>query len=85
MKFSHRKGFIDRQSYVAQYLALVFLTMGIASAIGTDDLLAAFAAGPYYVSHLLITPLIYIIPSQAVPSLGTVTSTSRPRTICSLP
>jgi sodium/hydrogen antiporter len=49
MKVSHRKGFIDRESYVAQYLALVFLTMGIASAIGTDDLLAAFAAGPCHV------------------------------------
>jgi sodium/hydrogen antiporter len=45
MKYSHRKGFIDRESYVAQYLALTFFTIGIASTIGTDDLLAAFAAG----------------------------------------
>jgi len=45
MKYSHRKGFIDRESYVAQYLALVFFVMGVASTIGTDDLLAAFAAG----------------------------------------
>lgn len=45
MKLSHRRGFIDRESYVAQYLALTFLTIGIASTIGSDDLLAAFAAG----------------------------------------
>jgi NhaP-type Na+/H+ or K+/H+ antiporter len=45
MKYSHRKGFIDRESYVAQYLALTFLIIGITSTIGSDDLLAAFAAG----------------------------------------
>jgi hypothetical protein len=45
MKYSYRKGFIDRQSYVAQYLALAFFTIGIANTIGSDDLLAAFAAG----------------------------------------
>lgn len=45
MKISHNKGFIDRESYVAQYLALSIFTIGIASTIGADDLLAAFAAG----------------------------------------
>ncbi|GJE95423.1 Na-H-Exchanger domain-containing protein [Phanerochaete sordida] len=45
MKFSHRKGFIDRESYVSQYLALAVFTIGVASTIGSDDLLAAFAAG----------------------------------------
>ncbi|EIN12055.1 hypothetical protein PUNSTDRAFT_62304 [Punctularia strigosozonata HHB-11173 SS5] len=45
MKFTHRKGFIDRESYVAQYLALAFLTVGVCSTLGVDDLLAAFAAG----------------------------------------
>ena len=45
MKYTHRKGFIDRESYVAQYLALTVLTIGIASTLGVDDLLAAFAAG----------------------------------------
>ncbi|KAJ7598835.1 Cation/H+ exchanger [Mycena floridula] len=45
MKFSHRQGYIDGSSYLAQYLALAFLTIGIASSLGTDDLLAAFAAG----------------------------------------
>ncbi|KAI0949305.1 hypothetical protein AcW1_008956 [Taiwanofungus camphoratus] len=45
MKLSYRKGFINRESYVAQYLALTFFTIGITSTIGSDDLLAAFAAG----------------------------------------
>jgi NhaP-type Na+/H+ or K+/H+ antiporter len=45
MKRIHRKGFIDQQSYVAQYLALTLLTIGIVSTLGSDDLLAAFAAG----------------------------------------
>ncbi|KAF7365764.1 Na-H-Exchanger domain-containing protein [Mycena venus] len=45
MKVSHRRGFIDRESYVAQYLALALFTIGVASTLGTDDLLAAFACG----------------------------------------
>ncbi|KAJ6602276.1 Sodium/hydrogen exchanger family-domain-containing protein [Mycena sp. CBHHK59/15] len=45
MKLSHNRGFIDRESYVAQYLALTLFTIGVASTIGSDDLLAAFAAG----------------------------------------
>jgi sodium/hydrogen antiporter len=45
MKLSHRRGFIDRQSYVAQYLSLAIFVTGVVSIIGSDDLLAAFAAG----------------------------------------
>ncbi|KAG5637987.1 hypothetical protein H0H81_002348 [Sphagnurus paluster] len=45
MKFSHRRGYIDRESYVAQYLALAIFIAGVVSTIGSDDLLAAFAAG----------------------------------------
>ena len=45
MKFTHRKGFIDRESYIAQYLALSVFTIGVASSIDVDDLLASFAAG----------------------------------------
>ncbi|KAF8973315.1 Sodium/hydrogen exchanger family-domain-containing protein [Flammula alnicola] len=45
MKFSYRRGYIDRESYVAQYLALAIFITGIVSTIGSDDLLAAFAAG----------------------------------------
>ncbi|KAH9940411.1 Sodium/hydrogen exchanger family-domain-containing protein [Epithele typhae] len=45
MKLTHRKGFIDRESYVAQYLSLAIFTIGVARTLGVDDLLAAFAAG----------------------------------------
>ncbi|EGO25353.1 hypothetical protein SERLADRAFT_465372 [Serpula lacrymans var. lacrymans S7.9] len=45
MKLSHAKGLIGRESYVVQYIALVIFTIGVASTIGSDDLLAAFAAG----------------------------------------
>ncbi|ESK96445.1 hypothetical protein Moror_6953 [Moniliophthora roreri MCA 2997] len=45
MKLSHKKGFINKEAYLAQQLALALLTMGVASTIGSDDLLAAFAAG----------------------------------------
>ncbi|KAG8213687.1 Cation/H+ exchanger [Butyriboletus roseoflavus] len=45
MKLSHRKGFIDRESFIAQYLALSIFTIGVASSIDVDDLLASFAAG----------------------------------------
>ncbi|KAG5326666.1 hypothetical protein C0989_011318, partial [Termitomyces sp. Mn162] len=44
MKFSHQRGFIDRESYIAQYLALAIFIAGVVSTIGSDDLLAAFAA-----------------------------------------
>ena len=47
MKLAHRQGFIDRESYVAQYLALAIFTTGVVSTIGSDDLLAAFAAGMF--------------------------------------
>ena len=52
MKLSHRKGFIDRESYIAQYLALAVFTIGIASTLGVDDLLAAFAAGQRFFAVL---------------------------------
>lgn len=45
MKLSHHKGLMDRESYIAQYLALALLTTGITSGLGVDDLLASFAAG----------------------------------------
>ncbi|KAJ7190582.1 Cation/H+ exchanger [Mycena pura] len=45
MKLSHRRGYIDRESFVAQYLALALFTTGVASTMGSDDLLAAFACG----------------------------------------
>ena len=45
MKQARRLGFIDQESYVAQYLALAIFSIGVVSTIGSDDLLAAFAAG----------------------------------------
>lgn len=45
MIFCQRKELIDRQSYVAQYVALAMLTVGGTTLLGTDDLLAAFACG----------------------------------------
>ncbi|KAF8625387.1 hypothetical protein AX15_005408 [Amanita polypyramis BW_CC] len=45
MKSVHRWGWIDRESYVAQYLSLAVFVTGLVSTIGSDDLLAAFAAG----------------------------------------
>jgi len=45
MKYSRRKGFIDRESYVALYIALAFMSIGLTNLLGSDDLLAAFSAG----------------------------------------
>ncbi|TDL22257.1 hypothetical protein BD410DRAFT_749069 [Rickenella mellea] len=45
MKFCERKDLIDRQSYVAQYVALALFTIGVTTLLGSDDLLAAFACG----------------------------------------
>lgn len=55
MKKSLDQGFIDRKSYIAQYLALSIFTMGVASTIGADDLLAAFAAGLHLVCMLRLS------------------------------
>ena len=45
MKFCQRYDLIDRHSYVAQYLSLAILTIGVTTLLGCDDLLAAFACG----------------------------------------
>lgn len=45
MKYCERNDLIDRQSYVAQYVSLAFLTIGIMTMLGSDDLLAAFCCG----------------------------------------
>ncbi|KAJ7662437.1 Sodium/hydrogen exchanger family-domain-containing protein [Mycena rosella] len=54
MKVSLKRGFIDRESYVAQYLALALFTIGVASTIGSDDLLAAFACGIFSAFSLIL-------------------------------
>ena len=45
MKFFYEKGVINDESYVAQFIALPIFIAGIVSTLGSDDLLAAFAAG----------------------------------------
>lgn len=45
MKFCERNNLIDRQSYVAQYISLAVLTIGITTLLGSDDLLSTFACG----------------------------------------
>lgn len=45
IKFCERRDLIDRHSYVAQYLSLAMLTIGVNTLLGADDLLAAFACG----------------------------------------
>lgn len=59
MKFSHQHGFIDRESYVAQYLALAIFITGVVNTVGSDDLLAAFAAGRYLRWFFSATCLLY--------------------------
>ncbi|KAJ7174168.1 Sodium/hydrogen exchanger family-domain-containing protein [Mycena crocata] len=45
MKFSERQSLIDRHSYVAQYVSLALLTIGVTTLLGSDDLLSAFVCG----------------------------------------
>lgn len=45
LKFCEDHDFIDRKSYVAQYIALALLSNGVTALLGSDDLLAAFASG----------------------------------------
>ncbi|PFH48596.1 hypothetical protein AMATHDRAFT_5627 [Amanita thiersii Skay4041] len=45
MKFCQRHDLIDRHSYVAQYVSLAMLTIGVCTLLGSDDLLASFACG----------------------------------------
>ena len=53
MKYAHLKGFIDRESYIAQYVALALFTVGATNSLGNDDLLAAFAAGVPALRHAM--------------------------------
>ncbi|KAF5318279.1 hypothetical protein D9758_018587, partial [Tetrapyrgos nigripes] len=45
MKFCQRYDLIDRHSYVAQYVSLAILTIGVTILLGSDDLLSTFACG----------------------------------------
>ncbi|KAI0302472.1 Cation/H+ exchanger [Russula brevipes] len=45
LEFARRRGFFNRESYIAEYTALALFTAGATGSLGNDDLLAAFAAG----------------------------------------
>ncbi|KAN0128122.1 Sodium/hydrogen exchanger [Lactarius tabidus] len=45
MRFAQERNFVDHDSYVVLYVSLALFTVGAASSLGNDDLLAAFAAG----------------------------------------
>ncbi|EDR01582.1 uncharacterized protein LACBIDRAFT_254505, partial [Laccaria bicolor S238N-H82] len=45
MKFCQRHDLIDQHSYVAQYVSLAMLTIGVTNLLSSDDLLAAFFCG----------------------------------------
>lgn len=52
MKFAHHKGLMDRESCVVQFIVLAIFTIGVVSTLGSDDLLAAFAAGELLRSYI---------------------------------
>jgi hypothetical protein len=86
MKFSHKRGFIDRESYVAQYLSLAIFITGVVRTIGSDDLLATFAAGQYHFHQTHVhSSNCSGPPLQAAPFHGTALSTSTLRTKYSPP
>ena len=78
MKFTYSKGWIDRDSYTAQYVALAIFTIGIVSSIGSDDLLAAFAAGRLTSATGLVVYLYSSIRFQVLRSHGTAISRRTP-------
>lgn len=45
MRFMERKGFLGTESYVIQFVSMVLLVEGLVTLMGSDDLLACFAAG----------------------------------------
>lgn len=45
MQFSRKRAFINHESYMVQCLALAIFAMGVVNIMGSDDLLASFAAG----------------------------------------
>ncbi|KAF8309345.1 hypothetical protein DL93DRAFT_1767443 [Clavulina sp. PMI_390] len=55
MRLMQRRGFIGSESYVVQFVALVLFIEGVVTLMGSDDLLACFAAG-----MLTSPPNIYI-------------------------
>ena len=60
LRFSQKRGFLDRESYIAQFISLALFTAGATNSLGNDDLLAAFAAGLLIVHDDAVSPLIFV-------------------------
>jgi hypothetical protein len=45
---SGRHGYAGPESYVTQFVSLTLLSIGVATLLGSDDLLCAFAAGKIF-------------------------------------
>jgi hypothetical protein len=60
MRFAHERNFIDEDSYIALYVSLALFTVGAASSLGNDDLLAALAAGLFVIHNVIVLPLILV-------------------------
>ena len=61
LRYANKKGFLDRESYVAQYIALALFTVGATKSLGNDDLLAAFAAGALVIYRDVFLLILSII------------------------
>lgn len=45
LRFSDKRGYISRSSFVVFYLLMAALSVGVGSVLGSDDFLVAFGAG----------------------------------------
>ncbi len=52
LQYTHKQGYVDKQSYLVQSLAFAIFTAGVIRTFGSDDLLAVFAAGTAYPSYI---------------------------------
>lgn len=60
MRFAQKRHFVDHESHVVLYVSLALFTVGAASSLGNDDLLAAFAAGLFIAHDDAVSPLILV-------------------------
>ncbi|KAI9442364.1 Sodium/hydrogen exchanger family-domain-containing protein [Lactarius indigo] len=64
LRFSQEKGFLDRESYIAQFISLALFTAGATNSLGNDDLLVAFAAGLLIIHDDAGSSLIHVYREQ---------------------
>lgn len=57
IRFMERRGFVGPESYLVQFVAMVLFIEGIVTLMGSDDLLACFAAGKLSVIHSYLASL----------------------------